>query len=253
MTFKDAFYDTYSTTHLQHRKPEATLSSFRAKATTWDRTLGRFLPPDRTARIIDVGCGSGKLVWWLQSIGYASAEGIDASDELVAIAQSLGIPNVSVASVEEHLREKPHGYDVIILRDVLEHFSRSQVVDILVLCRDALRHGGRVIIQVPNADSPTFGHVRYGDFTHELAFTVVSLAQVFNRIGFTEAQYHAAPPLLIGRRAVGRRALWTAVEKFYQLLLYAELGPGNRIVTQNILAVATRPMADAPRPSPKSA
>jgi len=238
--FKDGFYDTYSSTHLQHRKPKPTLESFRAKAPTWHRTFDDLLPPDRHSRILDIGCGSGNLVWWLQSVGYETAEGIDTSAELVSIAQDLGVPNIRQARMEEHLRGHVDQYDVIILRDVLEHFPPEEVVDILCQCRDALRPLGRVVLQVPNADSPTFGHVRYGDFTHELAFTAVSLTQLFNRIGLPDVQFRSSPPPLRGRRAIGRRALWAVVERFYQLLLYAELGPGQRIVTQNILAVAVK-------------
>src|SRR5438874_4540220 len=128
MSFKDAFYDKYATTHLAHRKSEATLDSFRAKSLTWDTTFGPLLPTDRSARIIDVGCGNGRLVWWLQHIGYDDAEGIDVSGEQVEIARGLGVANVQKADLRAYLGGQPAAYDAIIMRDVLEHFTRPDIV-----------------------------------------------------------------------------------------------------------------------------
>src|SRR5688572_25168213 len=38
-------------------------------------------------RIVDIGCGDGKLLWWLQSIGFKTAEGIAISEEQIRIAE----------------------------------------------------------------------------------------------------------------------------------------------------------------------
>ena len=38
------------------------------------------------------------------------------------------------------------------------------------MCR-ALKPGGRWILHTANAESPFYGRVRYGDITHEQAFT----------------------------------------------------------------------------------
>jgi len=41
------------------------------------------LPEDKKAKIIDLGCGNGGFVYWLQQIGYQNAEGIDISAEQI--------------------------------------------------------------------------------------------------------------------------------------------------------------------------
>ncbi len=59
MTFKDLFYHSYVSTHITHRKGEATLDRLRGDFPVWDNHFGGLLPTDRDARILDVGCGNG--------------------------------------------------------------------------------------------------------------------------------------------------------------------------------------------------
>ncbi|GAB4428681.1 MAG: hypothetical protein OHK0015_11840 [Chloroflexi bacterium OHK40] len=189
---------------------------------------------------MDVGCGNGSLVAWLQSVGYAHAEGIDVSAEQIEEARRLNVWNVQQASLKPYLSTRHFSYDVIVMRDVLEHFAKDEVLDILDCCYAALRPGGRLIAQVPNAESPFFGRIRYGDFTHDLAFSVTSLQQIFAVVGFDELAMHPVEPAIISVRSALRYPLWRAVSALYQMLLFAELGPGRRIVTQGIIVVATK-------------
>ena len=59
MTFKDRFYQSYTSTHVNHRKGEAALDRFRAEFGVWEKHFGHLLPQDRQARVLDVGCGRG--------------------------------------------------------------------------------------------------------------------------------------------------------------------------------------------------
>lgn len=241
MTFKDRFYRNYTSTHITGRKGEATLERFQREFPTWDRHFGSLLSSDRAARILDVGCGRGGLVYWLQQRGYRNASGIDLSAEQVDTARRLGIPNVQQADVAEFLAGRRDHYDALILRDVLEHFTRDEIVEVLEICRSAIRPGGVVIVQVPNAESPFFGRIRYGDFTHETAFSLSSINQLFNVIGFDDARVYSTDPPVTGARSFLRHLLWTAVKALYHVLVFAELGRGRRIFTQGLIAVGRVP------------
>ena len=243
MSFKDTFYDRYASTHLVHRKGTPSLEGFRYASAAWARHFGPLLPADRDASIIDVGCGSGGLVWWLHQRGYRHAEGIDVGAEVIEAARALGVPNVSQADLRVHLETRPGVYDAVILRDVIEHFTREEILQILGLVQRALRPGGSIIIQVPNAESPFFGRIRYGDFTHETAFCASSLVQVFQMTGYGNIRLRPAGPVVRSLRSLFRVGLWKGVEAVYRLCLFAEVGRGHRIVTQGIIAAADRPAA----------
>ena len=246
MMFKDRFYRNYTSTHITGRKGEATLEGFQREFPTWDKHFGRLLSPDHGSRILDVGCGRGGMVYWLQQRGYRNAGGIDLSREQVDTARQLGIPNVQQADAGEYLTGRRAHYDALILRDVLEHFTRDEIVEVLELCRSAIRPGGVLIVQVPNAESPFFGRIRYGDFTHELAFSSSSLTQLFNVVGFEDPRVYPTDPAIVGARSIARSVLWAGVKAFYRLLLFAELGRGRWIFTQGLIAVGRVPAA-APR------
>ena len=243
MTFKDRFYRNYTSTHIAGRKGEATLEGFQREFPTWDKHFGRLLSPDHGSRILDVGCGRGGMVYWLQQRGYRNASGIDLSAEQVETARRLGIPNVQQAEVREYLAARRGHYDALVLRDVLEHFTRDDIVEVLELCRSAIRPGGVLIVQVPNAESPFFGRIRYGDFTHELAFSISSVTQLFNVVGFEDPRVYPTDPAIAGVRSLVRSVLWAGVKAFYRLLLFAELGRGRWIFTQGLIAVGRVPAA----------
>lgn len=246
MTFKDRFYQSYTSTHVNHRKGEAALDRFRTEFPAWEKHFGHLLPSSREAIILDVGCGRGGMVYWLQQRGYRNAEGIDLSSEQVATARRLGIDNVRQGDLTNYLLNRPASYDALILRDVVEHFTREEIVEVLQLCQAAIRPGGVVIVQVPNAESPFFGRIRYGDFTHELAFTSTSVAQLFNVLGFVDLRVYPTEPVIAGVRSLGRAALWSLVKAFYRVLLFAELGRGQWIFTQGLIAVGRVPLVAPP-------
>jgi 2-polyprenyl-3-methyl-5-hydroxy-6-metoxy-1,4-benzoquinol methylase len=240
MDYKQQFFERYVSTHTAHRDGMATLKHFRQRAAYFQQRWRGFFPAEKATRILDIGCGNGSLVWWLQSRGYSSAEGIDVSAEQVAEAQRLGVRNVFQADLQPFLARHRDTYDTIVMRDVLEHFTKAEILAILDGCYAALRAGGRLIVQVPNAEAPFFGRIRYGDFTHELAFSVTSLQQLFALAGFAALSLHPTEPAVTSIRSAARYPLWRLVAAFYQLLLFAELGSGKRIVTLGIIAVATK-------------
>jgi 2-polyprenyl-3-methyl-5-hydroxy-6-metoxy-1,4-benzoquinol methylase len=245
--YKDRFYRAYYSSHIIPRKGEVTLDLFRAYARVFDRVWSSVLPPDTNARILDAGCGSGSLVWWLQQRGFEQSGGIDVSAEQVAIANALGVRNVVEGDLLPFLSAKQGWYDRVILRDVIEHFTRDAIVNTLDACRRALRPGGAIVIQVPNAGTPLWGRIRHGDFTHEMAFTEGSLRQLLAVTGFDQARFLPAGPVRQGARDLPRYMLWKCVEAFYKTLAYAETGRRKVIVTEGIIAMASIPASGATR------
>jgi 2-polyprenyl-3-methyl-5-hydroxy-6-metoxy-1,4-benzoquinol methylase len=250
--FKERLYRDYYATHVRPRKAPLDTKRLTSIAKSMEFQFGEFLPTDQSARVLDVGCGSGGLVNWLQQRGFANAGGIDLSEDQIKTGTELGIANLQLESLEEHLQRPSRRYDVIFLRDVLEHIERDEVLDFLDLCHDGLTDGGRIIVQVPNGSSPFFGRVRYGDFGHSLAFTASSLSQLFRLTGFTNFRFKPfesrpvrMPPhrrlfTAKGLKLTIRQLSWRMVRTFYRFLLFAELGSWDHIVTYNLIACAEK-------------
>lgn len=236
--YKKDFYDNYVSNHTAPRKGVPTLNIFTQKAKGWDKSFKGFIPDTKNAIIADLGCGDGSLVWWLQSRGYLNVEGIDISAEQIELSKSLNVQNTVCGDVFEFLKSKENVYDVLIMRDLLEHLTKNEIFEILTLIIKALKPGGRLIVQVPNGASPFFGATRYGDLTHELAFTQTSLSQLFRRYPFEKLEFYSCPPIGLTLKSKIRVSIWKLFYNFIQFYLILENGPGSRILTQNIISIA---------------
>jgi 2-polyprenyl-3-methyl-5-hydroxy-6-metoxy-1,4-benzoquinol methylase len=246
--YKDRLYSGYHSTHVRHRKGEDDARTLRVRGKVWDHVLAPLIPTDRSARILDGACGNGALVGWLASRGYTRVEGVDISAEVIADGQALGIGSLRVGDFVDVLRDEPRAFDVVVLRDVLEHVDKAAVLDTLDVVRAGLAPGGMLLLHVPNAESPLFGRVRYGDFTHETAFTSSSLNQVLLACGFQNLTYHPSNPVGTSARSRIRVAAWHATATVYRALVYVETGQWPSVVTQNIIAVGSVPGGSAPTP-----
>jgi 2-polyprenyl-3-methyl-5-hydroxy-6-metoxy-1,4-benzoquinol methylase len=240
MNYRTRLYSAYTSSHVVPRKGELTEATLRLQSVHWEQTFRDFLPVDRGARIIDVGCGYGSIVWWLHQIGYSHAEGIDISAEQIALGNELGVSKIETRDARALLRERPAYYDTVFARDVLEHFPKAEVLDLLDVIYGSLKHGGLLIIHTPNAESPFGMRVRYGDFTHETAFTASSLSQLLRVTGFETLDIYPSEPARHGWKSRCRFLLWKIVQAGYRFLITIESGKGRWIVTQNLIAVARR-------------
>lgn len=208
------------------------------------RMIGRHFPPERAATVLDLGCGHGAILAAAARAGYRNLAGVDGSAAQVAMARRLGIDGVRQGDLMAALEALPAGsQDVIIAFDVLEHFTKDETLAFVDGVLQALRAGGRWIIHAPNGESPFFGRIRYGDFTHEQAFTRNSLAQLLLASGFARVECHEDAPAPHGLRSAIRWGLWKLIRFGLRVWLAAETGDTGRgaILSQNLLAIAFKP------------
>lgn len=100
---------------------------------------------DRTGlRLLDAGCGTGRLLSELGRLG--TALGMDVSDEALRFCRERGEDRVLKASLA-HLPFPDATFDLVSALDVLEHVEDH--VRALLECRRVLRPGGRMFILVP--------------------------------------------------------------------------------------------------------
>jgi 2-polyprenyl-3-methyl-5-hydroxy-6-metoxy-1,4-benzoquinol methylase len=151
----------------------------------YDRIYGDVLPIDKNVRILDVGCGIGDFLYYLEKKGYNNFIGIDISEEQIKFCKENITENVECCDVFYFL-EKNSNFDVIVMNDVLEHFKKKEILDLLELTYKKLNKHGILVIKVPNAANPFNIGNFYNDFTHETQFTKESLLQVLLVAGFSK-------------------------------------------------------------------
>jgi SAM-dependent methyltransferase len=105
--------------------------------------LARIAPPAGT-RILDAGCGSGRVLAELAAIGEVS--GVDANPLAVAASRARGFREVVPGSVE-HLPYPDGRFDLVTCLDVIEH-TPNDVATLRELQR-VTAPGGRLLVTVP--------------------------------------------------------------------------------------------------------
>jgi len=193
--YRHRLFASYNTTHASHLDADdlAKRDWFISYARKNYVSHLKHLDPD-SARILEIACNKGYLLAALQSLGFRALHGVDLSPVDVAKAQSL-LPEASITCTDAatYLDRKRGSFDLIVLKALLEHVSKEQVIPLLEKVKAGLAPNGLVMIEVPNMDWLFAQHERYMDFTHEVGFTRESLAQVMRNVFTNVTVIRAAP------------------------------------------------------------
>jgi len=187
------------------------------------------LPDDTQAKILDIGCGDGKFLFFLKQKGYKEIEGLELSSQQAREARkNLNCPIHFADSTISFLERYINVYDMITMNDVLEHVPKRETVKLLKAVYGAVRPGGRLIINVPQISGLTSIFCRYNDFTHETIFTEMSLKQVLFTAGLYNVKFikQKLPFKWTPRHLAYRmmRLLWYYILK----LMYTIENPGEK-------------------------
>jgi SAM-dependent methyltransferase len=216
------------------------------------RVIAKFFPADRNCNIVDLGCGSGALLLFLQEAGYLNTTGVETSPDQADLARQLGVRAIMLGNLVSFLRESANEiFDVVVAFDVIEHFRKDEVLDIMDHVYRVLRPGGKLIVHVPNAEGIFGSRIFWSDFTHEMAFTREALRQLTCACGFSSVEFSEDLPVVHGFKSLIRRILWSGLRSIFRLAYTAETGDlgCGLILTQNLLAVAKKPQLGSARRS----
>jgi methionine biosynthesis protein MetW len=110
------------------------------------------------ARVLDLGCGSGELLAWLQQHKGCSGYGIEIADANVHACVQRGV-NVIQLNLEEGLALfEDRSFDVVLQLDTLQHLRNTES-----MLRETARVGRIGIVSFPNfAHWPNRLHVLGG-------------------------------------------------------------------------------------------
>ena len=151
----------------------------------------KYMPKDKANIILELGCGMGEFFYFCKKEGYNNYQGIDASAENIAyIKKYMGKEsNVSVNDILDFLKNNNRGYDAIVLNDVIEHFTKKEIFELLDSVYACLNKNGVFLVKTPNMANPFVAAAgRYIDFTHEIGFTEYSMKQILLTTGYRDVK-----------------------------------------------------------------
>lgn len=236
--FRDLIYRDYN-----HSRATPVHELLMHRAPFLKSVVVRHFPPDRDARVLEIGCGYGALLYFARQAGYRHLRGIDRSPSQVELARGLEMQDVvQLGDAMELLAGEPDGsLDAIVSLDFIEHLRKRELLEFAMQVARTLKPGGRWIINTINAESPFFGRILYSDFTHEQAFTRGSISQLLLVSGFARVQCFEGRVIVHGLKSAVRWVLWKFFRAVTRLWMLAEFGTARgTIISQCFLVVAEK-------------
>jgi len=241
--YRKVLYANYHTT----QSGRASLTSAEALFEREKRQFEREILPllhsaSKASRIFDMGCGSGSLLKGLKDAGYTNVIGMDLSEEQVNMAHEFGVSEVVLGDAMQFFRSSEELFDIITGMDIIEHFTKDELVELLQLIQSKLKKGGMAIFRTPNMDAPIATAFAIGDFTHENYLNASSAEQVMLSCGFSNVSVVPSFMRVNGFLKEGLRGiLYRLLNLRLKLQLFATARSTQKVLfTPNLIIVGVK-------------
>ena len=169
-------------------------SRFRGERSAIKERMRIYLPHfaslagDRTARVVDIGCGRGE---WLELLGESgiAAQGVDLSGAMVETCQELGMQAECGDAIAWLQQQAPASLAAITGFHIIEHLPFETLIALFDAALHALRDDGLILFETPNAENLVVGACNfYTDPTHERPVVPIVAEFIARQRGFAKAE-----------------------------------------------------------------
>ncbi len=227
----ERYLEHYSSLNITVNPVEASRYSAHLMQVMYDEFITG-LPP--RSQVLDLGCGTGLLLYWLSKKNGIIPIGVDNSPAQVEVARD-NLPEIAIHCDDglAFLRRYANVFAGIFCIDVLEHIPGDDLcLEWVEAAYDALLPGGFLLCRAPNAANLTGAYSRYIDLTHTRIFTSRSIVQLLDAGGFRDAR------VIPQRTASWRGRFRLGLEKLLHRVVFRITDRGTeQVFTKNLYAV----------------
>jgi len=168
--------------------------SYNAIAKDWDAARTSLLPYEipflerltkgltSSARVLDLGCGTGRPVAeFLLRQGF-SVTGVDQAEDLLALARER-FPEGRWLHAQMETYQPDEDYDGVVVWDSLFHVPREHHGPILRRVLRSMRPGSRLMLTVGGSDHPPFTDTMFGQSFFYDSHTPEAMVDILKSLG----------------------------------------------------------------------
>lgn len=165
------------------------------------------------------------MLTFLHAQGYTQLNGVDIfENDSWPLLNQQGIRTEKIADAADFLRAIPQKYDLIIVKDVIYYFKDDEVVNIMRLLKQALKPGGKLLLEIVNGAMLTGPYVKYKDYHIKLILTEHSIKAMINDSGLQLNHISGDKVPVTGVRSLLYILINTLWRGFMRLVYFAERG-----------------------------
>lgn len=179
-TRPEDFYQVYDS-HRTYVRAEARKKHLRE----FTRNLWRPAGFRSHHRVLELGCGTGLFLAYLERMGVADFQGVEMDPKARNYMPSTIAGRVQTATFEDFLGSYGgQPFDRIVLLDVFEHFDPGEGVALLRKLAGLLAEDGRIVLRIPNMASPWGLQFQFNDLTHKGQYAPGNIRQLAMAAGY---------------------------------------------------------------------
>lgn len=210
-----------------------------------DLNYSSCLPNDKNARILDLGCGSGFLLNYLDSKGYQNYVGVDVDANILnSIDHRFKNKTQHITDLLDFLKSSNEKYDLIIAKDVIYYFPPTMLLRYMKAIVDSLHKDGVIIVEIFNGALLTAPYTAAKDYGIVNMFTEGSLRTVLEDAGLCVTELYGVRKI----RKITLRSCFFSTSVFLwrivlRIIYLFERGIDDRnpkIFEKSIIAVAKK-------------
>jgi SAM-dependent methyltransferase len=141
------------------------------------------------ARVLDIGAGSGEVVYLLRAVG-CDASGKEPNEAYARYAsESLGAP--VTCGFYQDAAVAPASLDVVTMFHTVEHLENP--ADAFMMAAGWLKPGGVLIVEIPNVEAVCQHPHQQFHRGHLYHFNLASLSAMMRQVGFEVVSTYTSP------------------------------------------------------------
>lgn len=212
-----------------HRERSATTYKKKHRR-QFDREFRDLTGADPSMSVLEIGCGTGLFLRYLEAAGYRRIAGIDTDENLADALSALNESEIHIGDAQAILAEHFAGrtFERIVMFDVAEHIDLPDLIALLKALREYLSEDGKLLLRVPNIESPWGLKMFFGTFDHVTPLGPGRLRELARLTGWQCVSVSPQEPVPFLRR-------WR--ERLLNRLLASMLSYHPEAWTANVLAV----------------
>ena len=152
----------------------------------YQRNYRQYLPANLDARVLDIGCGQGNFVRYLNGLGYRDITAVDIDENAIASLKGLkGVKAKRLALGSELPTELRGPWDLIVAKQMIYYLDRREAASLVRSISQSLSKDGLLAIEVFNGSLLSSRFTELKDPAILTAYTELGLKRLLEWNGLT--------------------------------------------------------------------